>query len=309
MKRLVGVFAACVVAFGIAVPVVLAADPMAQSGRVLMAFGGDLDVAPGQQADAVIVFDGTARISGQVNAVVVFGGDAILTGARTESVFDAGGRVSLDTTTVVLGDVRTLGATVDQAAGATVQGSVRGIESDLATLGFIIGPAFVLLAIGGALLTIVIGLLAAALGARQLREAESLIVGEPWLVLASGIIGVVALPIAAVVAIVTVVGAPMGFALAFVGLPVLLFLGWLVAAVSIGDWVLARTSPRERERPYLASIVGVVILSVLGLIPLISAIAGVFGLGAVLLLAWRTLRHETVSPRRYGMAPPLPVGA
>jgi hypothetical protein len=45
------------------------------------------------------------------------------------------------------------------------------------------------------------------------------------------------------------------------------------------------------------------------MVPIVSAIAGLFGFGAVLLLAWRTLRHEPLPPQRYAVAPPVPVGA
>jgi hypothetical protein len=48
-----------------------------------------------------------------------------------------------------------------------------------------------------------------------------------------------------------------------------------------------------RERPYLAAVIGLLVLQALGLVPvlgIVSALASLFGFGAVVLLAWRTLR-------------------
>jgi len=78
--------------------------------------------------------------------------------------------------------------------------------------------------------------------------------------------------------------------------PLVAFLGYLVAGIWIGDWILGRMSPTtERERPYLAAVIGIVILEIAGIFPLLPAIAGLFGYGAVILLAWRTFQGPRVA--------------
>ena len=47
---------------------------------------------------------------------------------------------------------------------------------------------------------------------------------------------------------------------------------------------------REPDRPYLAAVVGVLVLAFAGIIPFVTAIATLFGFGALLLSAWRVLR-------------------
>src|SRR4029079_5009951 len=92
----------------------------------------------------------------------------------------------------------------------------------------------------------------------------------------------------------TIVCAPLAFGIAFALWPLAAFLGYLVAGIAIGDWILGRLSPAvSRERPYLQAVVGVVTLELIAIFPLVSAIATLFGYGAVLLLAWRTLRSDT----------------
>jgi uncharacterized protein with beta-barrel porin domain len=88
MRRLVAIAAVAAV-FLFLLPAALAAEPtdpaLAHTGRVLISTGGDITLPAGDQADAVIVVDGTATIEGTVNTVVVVDGSAILTGARTPS--------------------------------------------------------------------------------------------------------------------------------------------------------------------------------------------------------------------------------
>ena len=105
---------------------------------------------------------------------------------------------------------------------------------------------------------------------------------------------------------VTVIGAPLAFGIAFGLWPLAAFIGYLVAGIAIGDWIVGRLSPGvTRERPYLAAVVGLVVLEVVGILPLVSGIATLFGYGAVLLLAWRTLRAgSTASPNALRVAAP-----
>ena len=190
MRRLILVLAAACLALGMLAPAVLAADPtLDQSSRVLMAFNGDVTVAPGDTADAVIVTHGTATIRGDVRSLVVIDGQAILEDARLESVFVAGGTLAIDATTVVSGDVRTLDTTVSADPAATIGGSMASLDQDLIAAGAALVPAIGLFLLGLVLVTIVAGLALAALGARQVRTAETLISREPGQTLLAGLAG------------------------------------------------------------------------------------------------------------------------
>ena len=144
MRRLILVLAAACLALGLLAPAVLAADPtLDQSSRVLMAFNGDVTVAPGDTADAVIVTRGTATIRGDVRSLVVIDGQAILEDARLESVFVAGGSLAIDATTTVSGDVRTLDTTVSADPAATIGGSIASLDQDLSRRRAALVPAIV----------------------------------------------------------------------------------------------------------------------------------------------------------------------
>jgi hypothetical protein len=314
MRRLAAFFASLFVIAALGAPVVLAADSeLSHSGRVLMAFGGDMTVPAGEQADVVFVADGDALVSGQVNTVVVIEGTATLRDATVESVVTVNATVNLEGSTVVLGDVRAIGSTVHRAETATLDGAIKGLDAELLMVGAVLVPALFLLALGFALATIVAGLLLVAIGSRQVRAAERLIVHEPGWVFVVGLLVAIVSPILAIIAIVTVVGAPLGMGVLIAVLPALAFVGYLVSGIVLGERILGTgTATEPVQRPYKAALVGIIVLQVIGLIPflggLATAAASLFGLGAIVLLAWRTMRGAGTGQPLPTNAP-LPIGA
>jgi hypothetical protein len=311
MKRLTLAFAAAALVLGLAAPAVLAASPgFDHTGRVLIAFNGDVTVPAGETADAVLVTGGTATIRGDVETLMVFDGDAVLEGAHLQTVVVTGGTLTIDAATTVQGDVRTLNTTVTQDPAATIGGTVETLDRDLTTAAAIIAPAFVLFMLGFGLVTLVAALALAALAARQVRTAEILIGKEPVETLLFGLAGLVVIPLAAVLAMFTVIGIPLGLAILFMVWPAAAFIGYLVAAIWIGDLLINRgVTPGPAERPYLAAVVGIVVLWVVSLVPLVGAIASLFGFGAVLLLAWRTFRRPSTTQPAVTTGSTQPMGA
>ncbi len=299
MRRLLIVLGLVLVAFLIAVPTVVAQDSStADTGRVVISTKGDISIPAGDQADVVLVTGGKATIAGQVKTVVVVDGSADITGATVQTIVAVNSPVTLGAGTHVLGDVFTVGSTVSKDATVVVGGSVRDVAQDLAGLWFVLVPAAFLLFLGFSIAAIVAGLLAAGLAARQVRAAERLMVEEPLLTFAVGILGVIAPIVLAILLAMTIVGVPLAVGLVFGLWPMAAFAGYLVAGIAIGEWVLRRTSPTvPRDRPYLAAVIGMLLLEVISIVPFLGAIASLFGFGAVLLLSWRVLRagHPTAT--------------
>jgi hypothetical protein len=307
MRRLFAVAASVAILLALLAPAAMAADPEASNRSVIVSVNGSLDVPADQDLDTVVVIDGTARIGGDMDTLVVAGGTATVTGATLKTVVVVNGTVDLGAGTTVLGDIRTLQGTVTQASGAVVQGSVTALDADLAGLAVVMIPVFIVLFLGLGIAGIVAALLVAVFGARQVREVEALISGRPGQVLVAGIAGSVLLPLLAILLVMTVIGAPIGFGLLFVVLPALAFLAWLVAAIWIGDWLVAGTrGSREPGRPSLAAVVGFIVLALVGMVPFVTVIATLFGFGALLLTAWRILRPEPTPVGQAGAAQPAP---
>lgn len=297
MKKLLALLGAVVLVLGVAGTAIAADEALDHTGRFVFVAGGDVDVAADEQADAVIVIGGDANVAGTVNALVVVNGTATLTGATLESLTIIGGSADLDAATTVTGDVYHLNSTIETAASTDVGGEVRDITTDVGAFAIFLGVAALVLWVGFGLATVLVGLLVAGLGARQVRQATTLISREPGITFLTGLLAMVVPPILAVLAFATLIGIPAGLGLLFVLWPGLAFIGYIVAAIWLGEWLLSRNRPEtERpERPYLAAVVGLFVAFLIGLVPLVSAVISIFGLGAVVLAAWRTLRSRPAS--------------
>ena len=314
MKRLAGLFGAILIVALIGAPVVLAADEaLPHTGRVLMAFGGDVAVPVGEQADVVFVANGDADIAGTVSTLTVIDGNATLHGATVESIMIVSGTLALEEGTTVTGNVRSIESTVTQAEGVEIVGDIKGLDAELIALGAFLGPAALLFALGMFLASLVAGLLLAAVGSRQVRAAEQVIATEPLKVFAIGLLGAIAIPFMAIVAMVTIVGAPLGLGILLGFLPLLAFVGFLVAGILIGEELLGTRKEPAAARPYKGAVLGIVVLQVIGLVPFVgglaTAVASIVGLGAIMLVAWRVVRGTGTSQPAGRMSAPAPIGA
>jgi hypothetical protein len=274
-------------------PAALAAEPVTSTGSVAVSVNGALDVPAGSNLDVVVVVNGTATVNGNADTVVVVDGTATISGSTVEHLVVVDGRADLLAGTTVTGTVTTVRGTVTQAEGSSITGRWTSPEGDLAAFALLMIPLLLAFTVGLAIAAVAAALFVAAFGARQVRDVETLISTRPGHVLVAGIAGTIGLPIVAVMLILTVIGAPIGFAMLFGVLPVLAFLAWLVAAIWVGDWIVAQArGQREPGRPYRAAVIGVIVLAVASVLPFVSAIATLFGMGGLLLGAWRVLRPE-----------------
>jgi len=292
MKRIIPLMAALALLAGLAGSALAADEVLPTSGRVIFVAGGDVDIPAGEQADAVIVIGGNARVDGTVNALVVIDGTATTRGATLETLAVINGSAELAAGTTVLGDVHRLGSTIMRADGVEISGSIRDLSGDIAAFGLFIGAAAIILWIGFGLATLLVGLLVAGLAARQVRTATALISRETGTTILVGLLAIVVPPVAAVLLMVTVIGIPAGIGLLVVLWPAVAFIGYIVAAIWLGEWLLGRRSPEapQAARPYAAAAIGLGVGFVIGLVPFVTAILSILGLGAVVLASWRTLR-------------------
>lgn len=306
MKKLILLLSVAALVLGIAGTALAADEELPHTGRILIAVGGDIDVPAGEQADAVIVVNGEARVAGTVNSLLVVDGTATITGGTLETLAIVNGQAVLRGDTSILHDVYRYASTVDLAESVAFGGEVRDLTGDLVAFGIFIGLAALALWIGIGIATLVAGLLIAGLAARQVRSATALISREPVTTFLVGLLAVIVPPVLAVMAIVTIVGAPTGLAILLVIWPAAAFIGYVVAAIWIGEWLLYRRGDRPvPERPYGAALLGLAVAFVIGLVPVATAILSLFGLGAVVRAAWRTLRGTGTQAAPQGA--PVPV--
>jgi hypothetical protein len=274
-------------------------------GRVLMSVNGDLELPAGEEAEVLLVVDGDARIEGTARVVTVVNGTATLAGGTVATLLVVNGDAQIGPGSTVTGDVLELRSTVTVDPAATVGGEVRSATTDVVGIGIAVGLLGLLAWIAFTIVAWAAGLALAAFGARQVRRAEWLISSEPLRTLGAGLAMLVLPPIIAVLLIISVVLLPVGVVLLLFVWPALMFLGWLVGSIWIGEWIL-RTSgrPAPERRPYLGVTLGLIAATILSIVPLAGAVIALFGMGAVTLAGWRMLRQgEAAGPPTPRYAP------
>jgi hypothetical protein len=261
----------------------LAADPAGDDSLVFQV-NADLTIPAETQRDTVIAIRSDVTVAGDVGTVIVIDGSATLTGARVDTLIVTGGTADIDEASIV-GTVRTLDATYRPATGAAV-GSYDSIQPGVIAVA--LAPLAAALWLGFALAYLVAGLVVAAIGGRQLRQAGASLTAEPGTVAISALVLLIAVPVLMVALMVSVVGIPAGLALLFVVTPLIWFVGSVAVAVRIGDWTLLTLRGRvETSHPLVAALIGLVVIGVVSVIPFVGFLVGLAGAGAVFLVAWR----------------------
>jgi cytoskeletal protein CcmA (bactofilin family) len=269
----------------IAALAVLAALPAAVSAAeisdreedAIVVVSGDVSVPRGETVDGIYIASGDLRLAGRVDGdVVLFAGDATVSGRIDGDLVTFGGQARLLPRAYVGGDVRYGDERPIVSDDAIVRGDVVEEDwGDSADLLPFIG-AFVLwvgmsvsMAILGVLLLLIAPRAADALYARS-RER----VGP---VIAIGVAIGICLPLAAAIALVTLVGIPLAFVIGLALLPIGA-LAYVTAAYALGRRIVGE--PRSRLWAFLA---GLAILRALALVPVLGFLFGlaavVFGLG------------------------------
>lgn len=254
--------------------------PAGESIDAAVIASADVYIA-GTVNDFLMVIDGTATVTGRVDSdlVVINGTLRLDPGADVENVTLIRSDLVRDPSAVVRGDV-------NERSGFSF-----GWGSALFSFLFWTGSTIVVLAAG---------LLFAALGSAQVigagRNATER-VGES---IVSAAIVWVGLPIIAIAAFFTLIGIPVGLAIFFVLLPALGFLGYLVIGTRIGTLLVDRRRPLDPNRkPYLAAVVGLLLLQVIALVPVVGGLivflAALYGAGALAFYAFQGWRGRRVT--------------
>lgn len=257
----------------------VAGDALLAGGRLAVSGGieGDLRAAAGQ-----------IRIDGPV------GGDARL----------AAGRITLGPGAHVAGDLSYRSeSAIEIAEGARVDGQVTRLAGRPFDAGMP-GLAEVVLAgvlgwLGLVLGLIVVAVVLLAAFPRLLAGASDTITLRPWQSVALGLAMLVSVPVAAPLAMATVVGLPLGV------MALLLYAACLAAGVVVAGLWIGQYLPKLRGRhaTYAGygrrlgrAAAGIVLLGLVALVPVLGMLvliaALVVGFGGLMIQAWRLLGGE-----------------
>ena len=290
MRRsmVVGLF--LVLTLGLAAPA-WAQDSQASEEFVVLS--GRADVPEGQTVGDLVVFHGSATVDGTVDgSLTAFDAPVTISGRVNGDVVVFNGRVELRSGANVTGDVVSQSAPV-VASGATIGGTSKRLQTNTNWEGFgWAGRLAWWLAVSVS--TLVIGLVLiwlAGRGTTRILEAGRTRIGPS---IGLGLLLFFGLPLLAIIALVTVVGIPLGLGL-LAALLLIYALGYSATA-----WILGRSILRGPTSWFLAFLAGWGILRILALIPILGGLvwfaAVVFGLGALAVAIWRARTPSRTAP-------------
>jgi hypothetical protein len=260
--------------------------------RDQVVLSGDLLVPRGRTVGEVFVIHGSVTVLGVVEGgVVVLDGPAAIAGQVRGDVVVLDGRLLLRDTAQIAGNVL-VGDDLHREDGAQVAGDVRegfrvSLEGPVAALGAL------LVSIAMAVSMLVLMVLLLVLAPRGVERLGVATRTAPFASAGWGLVVTIVLPVAAVVLAASVLGLPLGLAV-LLGLGLVFLVGLAAAGWGIGRVVVG--PPRSRVGAMFA---GWAIVAVVGLVPVLNAImwglAAVFGLGLIVVAAWRargTRKHR-----------------
>lgn len=257
----------------------LAAEAADNEEDAIVVISGDVTVPRGETVDAIVVADGDVRLAGHADGdVVLFAGDATVSGRIDGDLVTFGGRARLLPGAYVAGDVHYGDEPPIVARGAIVRGDVSKEDWDdsLELLPFI--GAFALW-LGVTVSMAILGVLLLLIAPRAADAIYQRTRERVGIVIAIGIAVAICLPLAAILAAVTLVGLPLALMIGLALLPAAA-LAYVAAAYALGRRIVS--PPRGQIWAFLA---GLAILRALALIPFLGFLVGlaavVFGLGLI----------------------------
>jgi hypothetical protein len=305
-------FLAPIVLLALLFPSVASADDGREGEGLLMRVTGDVTIARDQVVSNVLVIDGTVTVDGTVeDSLTVISGTAVVNGTVRGELTVISGTLNLNTGAQV-NELNLISSDLVRADGITVTGAISqhdGIEVPtglIAALSVYFWAAMTLAVVAA-------GIVFAGIAGRQLNEASQTVTGDPLNALLGTAFVWVGVPIVAVLAMLTIVGIPLGLGILLFVLPVLWFLGYIVAGAWLGKLILRRG---ETGHPLAATALGLVLLQLGLLVPVVggifAAIAGIWGAGALTYRAYRAaggkgFNGEGATPT--APAPTTPVAA
>jgi hypothetical protein len=253
---------------------------------------GRAEVTEGQTVDTVVIFNGPAIVDGTVREeVVAFNGSVTVSGHVGADVVAFNGRVTIQSGAEVSGDiVSRRGVVVED--GATVEGDIREDATRLfdGPFHFLRGRLFWWLAVSISIL--LLGIFLLLLGPRFLDSVHRSWRAAIGRSIGLGIALFLGLPLLALLSLVTLVGIPFGFGL-LMALFAIYTMGYTTSV-----WILGRQIVKPPSSRFVAFLAGWAIFRLVALVPILAGIvwfvAAVFGLGVLLVVAWRSRASATI---------------
>lgn len=283
----------------------------------------DIVVGAGESQDTVFILGGTATVDGLVKkSVVALGGTVIVSGTVEDSVVGIGASITLKSTAVVKKDVVAIGGSLTREPGATVGNDTvyfdlsrfvpRFMRGDGAK-GFFslsIVPVILILKLITVFLWLVMTLVVASIFPKQIVLASAQVRRSFWPTFGIGFLGFIIFTGLIIISAL--------LCLILIGIPILLFVGVAALALRIFGQVtmfqffgesLAKSFGKPNPSVLGASLLGLLIVSLIGFVPVIgllfSFVISILAFGVAIMTKFGTTENWFAG-KRASAQPPAP---
>jgi cytoskeletal protein CcmA (bactofilin family) len=266
----------------------------------LKAFGANISI-PGTVSGEVYSAGANIDLSGTFSSkVTAVGANVVLSGIFDQDVEVAAARLTLKPTTIIRANLTYSAAVLEKQEGSQVLGTVTERQEPMKRekvdewrkkgerAAKRAGIAFWFIS---TLALVLVGLIISAVFPHQTNRVVEAISQSPWKSIGIGLVFLVVVPVAIVIALVTVVGIPAAIIAGFL-YAIIVYISRIYIGVWIGRKVIGALKRKQITSLFWPVVVGVTIIALIGLIHFIGWIFKLFclliSLGALSLAALRT---------------------
>ena len=259
--------------------------------------GGTVEIAPASRIEGgASIASGELRMNGSIGGYLqAAGGRLFINGPVGGDVEASGGAIELGPNARISGKLRYRSRNdLKQDQGAQVLGGIERLPYRVPSapaIGGLFRVMFWVWTLGLMMLMAIILLLLPAFG-----KVIAMVEARPGSSALLGFVLLVCIPVASLILLITLIGAPLAF-LSMAAYFMLLVVGYLAAAAAVGDTILKRLRPGTIEKVgwrIAAAICGIFVIAILGRIPILGGVIGfatlIVGIGAVGLQLNRAFR-------------------
>jgi hypothetical protein len=259
----------------------------------------DITVERGEVQDNVFTLGGRIHIMGKVESTAIaFGGTIIVEGEVGEVVMGFGTEIILKSTARISGDVVSFGGALTKEPGTVIEGDTVYFKADeglgrilqeglFGRTGIKLIPFLIILRLIMAFIWFILAVVLLAIFPRQIAFAADQIRRAFWPVFGTGFLSITlfaGLVVLAALLSLALIGLPILISLILIGIIVKVF-GQVILFYFFGE-VLHKTFSQKPTPPFLAVSLGFVLVTFIGLIPILGAlfslILSIIGWGVVI---------------------------
>ncbi|MGB8953465.1 MAG: hypothetical protein WCC06_12465 [Candidatus Aminicenantales bacterium] len=252
-------------------------------GRDRFAFNEDIYVPPDATQDNVVALGGNVTIEGKVReSVFAIGGTITIVGEVGDSVVGIGSTVTLKSTAFIRGDLVVLAGILHKEPGCRVEKDTVFFKSSELTgkffkdgckglFSFALLPIILIIKFISIFIWFLLTLLVASLFPRQVALASDQIRKSFWPTFGTGLLAIIlftGLVILSALFSLLIIGIPILLSLVLAGILIKIF-GRIVLFYFFGE-SLSRTFGRQKISPLGAALLGLLLVSLIGFIPIIG---------------------------------------